>query len=287
MADPPPPDATMEDPPLDPSSMSYRELQKACKAVGLPARAKTEELRKNLVDYIQNTSETLKRLGKKIKTKDAWVSWKTHPAREIFNEDIEHKGWLYGKEDEDARDVYDIYRQKEKEAFREVPFDQFEEAFNRTMKKASKRRARSAQEEEWMKDDRMLHPRQSHNHRGEPVFDMDEEAKQQLREDIENRVHKGKNPYELHALRPVYQKYKLDKFRPRIYQEIRRVKFVNYLNHKRTEKRREYAQKKAQKKAAEEVTYVRNKKKAADKKKAAASKVADKKKAASKRKDRN
>ena len=237
--------------------MTYRQLQKACKEAGLPARGKTDVLRKNLEDYLKDPAEALSRLGKVVKEKDAWVKWKEHPAREIFNIDIEQGGWLYGKDDEDARDVYEIYKEREPEAFKDVPFDQFKENFDTTMKKAAKRRARSAEELEFMRHDRILHPRQTHNQRGEPVFDMDEEAKQQLREDIENKVHKGMKPSELHALRPVYQRYELHIFRPRIYQEIRRKKFINYLNKKRTEKRDAYKAKKA----ASEMKYERKQKK--------------------------
>ena len=41
---------------------------------------------------------------------------------------------------------------------------------------------------------------------------------------------------------PEYQKYRPDIFRHRIYQEVKRGKFVNLLEDKRTEKRRKFAE---------------------------------------------
>lgn len=239
----------MSDPPLDPSSMSYKELQQACKLVGLPAQGRTEVLREMLEAYLEDPEEALRKYRgarAKKKTKDGWVDWINHPAREILMEDIEPNGWLYtvdyddAEDDSIARDIYDIYRSRHNE-FKVVPFDQFEARYKDATKAAARRRARSAQEEEWLAHDRLLHPRQSHNHRGEPVFDMDIEAKEQLREDIKNKAHLDLTLMELWELRDVYSKYKLDIFRQRIYQEICRIKYLNYLEKKQTKKRREFA----------------------------------------------
>ena len=102
-------------PEIDPSSMSYRELQKACKALGLPAQGKKEVLLQWLIDYKndpEGTKERVRREAKKSKKKrGAWVDWKNHAAREILLEDVEPNGWLHG-EDKDARLVYDIYKER-------------------------------------------------------------------------------------------------------------------------------------------------------------------------------
>ena len=166
-------------------------------------------------------------------------------------EDIEPGGWLYGKDDEDPRTVFEIY-QSQHDEFKNVSFEQFEKRFDEAIKKAAKRRARSAEEEEFLRHDRLLHPRQSHNHRGEPVFDMDIDAKEQLQYDIEIGLHKQLKPEELWEFRPaIYKKYKLELFRPRIYQAIRKAKFINWLEKKRNEKRADFA--------GPEVTFKRNK----------------------------
>lgn len=244
-----------DSPTLDPASMNYRELQRACKDIGLPAKGKEEVMRKLLEDYLKDPERTLRKFRRATKTKDGWVDWRNHAAREILLEDLEPGGWLHGQDDLDAKTVYDVYQNKQEE-FRDIPFGQFEVRYIDSTKQAAKRRERSAQEEEFLKHDRILHPRQSHNHRGEPVFDMDTLAKEQLRNDIKNKLHKQMKPMELWLSREVYQKYKLDIFRPRIYQEIRRIKFLNWLEKKRTDKRDEFARKKT--KAAASVTFVRN-----------------------------
>ena len=251
-------------PPSDPASMTYRDLQKACKAAGLPAKGKKEVLRQYLTDFLEDPLATLqqsreeKQMKKKEKEKNgggAWVDWRNHAAREIFLEDLEPNGWLYKLGGKDAKAVFDIY-QAQQEEFWDVPFDQFEARFNESTKQAAKRRARSAKEEVFLRHDRVLHPRQCCNDRGERVFDFDEPAKLQLREDIKNKLHKQMTPMELWEHREMYhQHYNLDKFRPRIYQEIRRNKFLNWLEMKRTEKRKDFAAKKA---SSGIVTFIRN-----------------------------
>jgi hypothetical protein len=235
---------------MDPSSLSYRELQKACKEVGLPARGTADVLRMMLEEYLVDPEAALQNYGRTKTSREGYVDWKNHAAREILWEDLEPGGWLYGMDDEyDAKEVYDAYQSRQLE-FEEVPFEQFKEIYNKATKQAAKRRARSAEEEEWLQKDRILHPRQSHNHRGEPVFDMDIEAKEQLREDIKNKLHKRMTPMELWESRDLYAKYKLDRLRPRIYQEIRRGKYLKYLEKKRNKKRNKFA--------AKNVTFSRN-----------------------------
>jgi hypothetical protein len=245
---------------LNPSKMRYRDLQKACKAIGLPASGSLEVLRARVQEYVNDPQGVLERLrltreeekNRKREAKQKWVDWKKHPAKEILMEDLERGGWMYGLE-WDAGVVFEVY-QATHEEFKDVPFEQFEVRYNEATKTAAKRRARSAQELEWLEHDRLLHPRQSHNHRGDPVFDMDIAAKEQLRDDIKNKLHEQMTPMEFWQSREVYTKYKLDKFRPRIYQEVRRGKMLNWLEKKRTEKRTAYMAKNK----PESVTYNRN-----------------------------
>jgi hypothetical protein len=232
---------------MDPPSMNYRALQKACKSVGLPDKGKTEVLRELLEEYLKDPDAARSRIEKakeeatekkaeaKKTARKGWINWKKSAAREIMWEDLETGGWLCGKE-EDARIVFELYQERQIE-FKDVPFSQFEERYNEAIQKAQKRRARAAEEDEWMKHDRMIFPRQTHNERGEPVFDMDEKAKKQLREDVKRKLHKAMPPSELWEGRSVYQKYKLRIFRPRIYQEVRRQKYLNYYEKKRKAKR--------------------------------------------------
>jgi hypothetical protein len=144
---------------LNPNTMGYRELQKACKAIGLPANGKAKALRKAIQDYVNDPTGLIERLrlakeekkNRENQAKALWVDWINHAAREILMEDLERGGWLYDL-DEDARVVFDIYKTKQEE-FKDIQFDQFEVRFKEATKKAAKRRARSAEEEEWLERD--------------------------------------------------------------------------------------------------------------------------------------
>ena len=155
-----PPDPTT----LNPSAMGYRDLQKACKDIGLPANGKTVVLRERVQEYVNDPLGLLERLrlskeeevNRKKEAKAKWVDWINHAAREILLEDLEPGGWLYNL-DEEAQVVFDTYKARQEE-FDDVPFDQFEVRYKEATKKAAKRQARSAEEEAWLVRDRLLHP---------------------------------------------------------------------------------------------------------------------------------
>lgn len=159
-----------------------------------------------------------------------WIQWRTSPARAIIMEDLEPGGILHQRENISAADVWEFY--KSFPQFEKVVWSQFEERFKDHRKQASKRLHQSTQEELDFARDRELHPRQSHNHRGEPVFDLSP-AQALLREDVKNKVHTRMQPSELQASREEYKAFKPAKFRQRIYQEVRYQKYIYYLNDKR------------------------------------------------------
>ena len=83
---------------IDPriATLSYRQLQSHCKHLGLPAKGKTEVLRKLLNAYLKDPHETLKKAARDAaKSKNGCFDWKKSAAREILLEDLEPpKGWL-------------------------------------------------------------------------------------------------------------------------------------------------------------------------------------------------
>ena len=91
---------------------------------------------------------------------------------------------------------------------------------------------RAALESEALAHDRGLFPRQTENHRGEPVFDLSA-AKLLLRADVEEGKHLQMTPSQLQLYRVEYEPFDPRKFAHRIYQEVRRKKFINYLNQRR------------------------------------------------------
>ena len=47
---------------LNPSTMGYRELQQACKAIGLPAKGKTQTLRQAIQNYVNDPHGVIEQL---------------------------------------------------------------------------------------------------------------------------------------------------------------------------------------------------------------------------------
>jgi len=77
-----------------------------------------------------------------------------------------------------------------------------------------------------LKADRQIHPKPTHNHRGEPRWEGSA-AEGHLKVDIAANKQNEMAPKELHKLRPEYSAYPLEVFRGHIYQEERLVKFKN------------------------------------------------------------
>ena len=165
-------------------------------------------------------------------------------------EDLE-SGFLSLKESEvSVDDAWEYYSQLP--AFENlVVFDQFKTQLTAHRAQLAKTKTKSQDQMKAMQHDRALHPRKTRNKRGELVFDL-HPAKALLQADMKNKKHEGMTPSALQKTRPEYLEFSKEKFKERIYQEIRRQKYFYYLNHKR-EKKLESARK-AKEQAAEERT---------------------------------
>ena len=89
-----------------------------------------------------------------------------------------------------------------------------------------------------LEHDRKLHPMVTTNNRGEPMFNRSP-AKELLRRDVEEKKHVGLTPSEFQQTRTEYHPFDGKVFKHRIYQEVRRVKFLFWLNMKREAKMKE------------------------------------------------
>ena len=193
-------------------------------------------------------------------TKDGWVDWRGHPAREIALIDFSRGGFLHGKtsDEVDIPQLLATCKSVHPDCFSEIVLDQFEARIKDYFKSHSKQHERSRQEEEWMNHDRQLCPRQPTNARGELVFDL-HPAKALLREDIKNNRHIGIEPQQLQLTRTEHQAFNSNIFGQRIHQEIRFQKCCDHLENQRHKKRRKHLEKKA-----EEERKKREKKRKAD-----------------------
>jgi hypothetical protein len=125
-----------------------------------------------------------------------------------------------------VQDVFNFY--KDLPAFQNVLFLQFQERLAGHQMRSARQRQHAARGLEARQVDRLIHPRDTKSPRGEPVFDL-HPAQRILRMDVGNGVHKSLTPSKLQASRPAYQEFKPRIFKHRIYQEVRRQKFLYYL----------------------------------------------------------
>ena len=163
-----------------------------------------------------------------------WVKWRKTKAREIMMDDMAKGDLPVAESKMSAEQAWEIY--KGDPAFEGIPFDQFKARLADYRKRYGPKFLASREEELLMRADRVRFPRRETDGRGYFNFDVDEEAKACLREDVLNNKHKQMEPRFLRQTRKCYFKYKLRKFRPRIYQMVRRLKFEYYLQEKRSNK---------------------------------------------------
>jgi hypothetical protein len=88
-----------------------------------------------------------------------------------------------------------------------------------------------AEEEIALAHDRRLHPRKTHNHRGQPVFDMSA-VKPLLWQDVKDKTHLTMETAAFQQSRREYHGFHPKKFRERICQEVCYQKFIFYLEMK-------------------------------------------------------
>lgn len=159
------------------------------------------------------------------------IAWVNSKAKKIILLDLQEGILPLDSAEVSAREAWDKVYGKMIE-FQDVPYEQFRDRLNSHRNQVTLLENQSFEGELALAHDRLLHPRQTHNHRGEPVFDLSS-AKLLLREDVKNELHTTMDRAELQASRPEYMCFNIKVFKDRIYQEVRRKKFIAYLEAKR------------------------------------------------------
>ena len=181
-------------------------------------------------------SETTQQQSKVSRAKsNGWIDWRSSAARVILLRDLEPDGPLAGKDDVPAEQVFGFY--KDQPGFEQVVFDQFKDRLAGHRKQAARDRQYAERDSEACRVDRIVHPRNTRNTRGELVFDL-HPAKRLLRMDVAKGIHKTMAPLALQATRPAYGEFKSKIFKHRVYQEVRRQKFIHYLEIKRSKEQK-------------------------------------------------
>lgn len=163
-----------------------------------------------------------------------FIKWATSKVRQIILDDL-LEGILPLTEAEcSTEQAWATYSQDPE--FTGVVFDQFKDRLKGHRAQITTKRRQTARELQAWEHDKLC-PRKTHNERGEPAFDL-HPAKALLQEDVRMKLNTQMVPSQLQATRPEYRAFKKHVFKQRVYQEVRRQKFVFYLNIARAEKLR-------------------------------------------------
>lgn len=171
-----------------------------------------------------------------------YIDWRDSNAKRVIISDLED-GVLSADETTVSSEQAWVVCKNLPE-FKDVIFKQFKERLADHRKAFKKRLEASIQEEDAFQHDSLLHPRnETHDRRGKLIFDR-HPAKDLLRNDVKNGAYPLLSPAELWNLRPEHKLFDLKTLRQRIYQEIRRNKFINWCEMKRQEKEGERKERK-------------------------------------------
>ena len=161
------------------------------------------------------------------KQKPGTIKWPKSEARNIVLNDL-LKGVLpVDAKELSAEDAWELSHKNMVE-FKDAPFEQFKDRHRDHRRQMKNGLQRDDIEKEASQHNRNLCPGQPKNSKGELVFDL-HPAKLLLRKDVAERKHLMMKPMELQERRPECLLFDCCKFEERIYQEVRQVKFINWL----------------------------------------------------------
>lgn len=172
-----------------------------------------------------------------------WIDWAASESKYIIMKDLEDGNLSLIETEVPADLAWKRYRGHPKFVLEAVCFGQFKQRLRDHRMQVMKRATRVSREVAALAHDRLLYPRQAHNHRGEPVFDCST-AKQLLREDVRDENHVGMTPLAFQQTSPAYMVFKPDIIKGHIHQEVRRQKYCNFLE-KEQKKEEQQRKKKA------------------------------------------
>ena len=169
-----------------------------------------------------------------MREEEKFVNWRKCPGREILLEDLEPGGLLEHQRHRPAKDLWRFY--KTLPEFAGVPFAQFKKQLEKHLATSGADKEMAERDARALIHDRSINPRRSRNSCGELVFDM-HVAKDLLWRDVERGKHLEMKPSDLWRTQEAYMQFTKKVFRNRIYQEVRRRKYLHYLDLKRAKQR--------------------------------------------------
>jgi hypothetical protein len=170
-------------------------------------------------------------MGKRKSNKPGWIDWVNSDARTMLLKDLIDGVLPIEVTELLAEDAWnEIYSSTFE--FAEVCFPQFKACLSDHRKQIGKKHIKTAAEFQAFTHDRILFPQQLKNKRGELVFDL-HPAKQLLCADVLAGKHKQMTPGELQRTQLAYMQFEKTIFKLRVHQEVRRSKFINWLEKRR------------------------------------------------------
>lgn len=187
--------------------------------------------------------------GTAAKKKTPNINWRNSAAKQTLMDDLETGVLSLYAEECSVEAAWQKY--KTLPEFKPVPFEQFKRQLKAHRKQVLCRKERLGHEEAAMAQFREKNPRKTHNNRFEPVFDM-MPGKKLLRQDVKDGLHEQLGLKNFRKSRDEYKVLTPQKFKERVYQEIRRQKYLNYLALETEKRQKKYKRCKKTKDSGEE-----------------------------------
>jgi hypothetical protein len=168
-----------------------------------------------------------------MKGKNNGKSWKDSLAKRLLENDLKMGIIPLSSEEMGPREVY-IHRPE----FSEFPYTNFQSNLRSLRKTIQEKHNSSEYDAAAILHDRQIHPKAVVNRNGKQRWEGSD-AEFLLRQDIDNKFHLVMEPNALYNTRHEYKdNFSLTVFRKHIDQEVRRRKFISYLEDKDTKNKK-------------------------------------------------
>jgi hypothetical protein len=114
--------------------------------------------------------------------RQGWVDWRECDARTVLLDDLQSGVLPLDLNVMSAEEAWETLY-KDDDAFLNIKFDQFKTRLKDHRKQTAQKMLHSISDLEALRRNRLLHPRQAFNHKGEPIFDLSP-AKPLLQQDV-------------------------------------------------------------------------------------------------------
>jgi len=173
----------------------------------------------------------------KRKTQEKGIAWRNSAAKFMILEDLDEGVLPLEEEAVSTLDAWEYY--KKLDEFRGVPFGQFKRQLKAHREQVGRKNDRSNKQWAAFLHDQQLFPPEKRYSNGKRIFCLSP-AQKLLTIDVKAGRHHIMSPTALRSTRHEYMEWGIDIFTGRIYQAERQLKFINYLEKKRAEKKKSF-----------------------------------------------